>query len=412
MSSGVVPGRFKISNAMLTTVSGSVDISGLIGEVIVEESIYRYFPIYNISIVDGLNIFENYQLSGNESLSLTIDNIGQKNTPIKSTTKQLVVISYDAYYRHTRAQGYKMVCMDKAAWLAITMKISRSMNGTADEIVRKLCSEIGYSVVPPTASKGNHNVVFPNITYSAALEMMIRKCYASDNSTYHLFGTFWDKNYFYTYSDMISKGPIETYHQRFNQKGEVGTVENYEEERTSIKQMGTTLNLSNSNVSSAGGNTARFHAFDLSKKVYGITEFDIIADGGSLPKMKSMHMLDSLYGTGGPEAFSFVRTTNENAYQDKGDVFDIHQESPLMAMKKNAVLQNQGAIQHQMTVSGDHNIHSGVKLTVKLPRANQPEDDPSTDEWMSGDFLVTAVKHTFSDGYKYTMDISMQRDSR
>ena len=415
----VSAGRYELSFAQLTGPGGSKDITALVGRLDIEESIYSYYATYKFYVVDGINMFEELNLTGNEFLTFSADIKDENNTTKNTVSKALRVISYESYVRTQGASAYVIHAMDVTAFLAMTKRVNKSMEGTCRDILEALLTEVGYTPydLKGDNSVGNHKVVFPNTSYMESWEMMIRKGYSPDGSTYHLYETVWgEPKNLHTWKSMVEGSKIEDYYYRFNLQNEValGTAAAYKWEEQSIKQMTTQLNLANSDVSYTGGNTAKFHEFDISKKFYEITQFDIIEEGGGLPKLLSKHMLDPMYGTGGPEGKSFLRTSNEMAYSDKGELFDLQEFSPegKNLMKKNAVVQNSFAEIHTLTVAGNDKVYCGGIVEVTVPKTADPEEKSGTDLRMSGKYLVTEVKHEFADDYKYIMRVKVQRDSR
>lgn len=417
MTDKVTAGRFSIDRADFTTLVDTTDISFLIGEIRVNESIYQYFPVYEITVVDGVNLFENKKLSGNEFLDLRVSVLNEDNEPRHTVTKKLRVIGYDGYFRTSRVQGYILQCMEVPTYNAMVKRVSKSMTGSMSDILEDLLFEIGYLNVEVTGQRsvGNHCIVFPNITYNEAIEMVIRKMNIPDFSTVHLFDTLWRGSFVSTYKSMVDKDSAFDYIMSYQTDGGANTLEYFDDEERSIKNLSSNLNLSNIDVSHTGGNSSMFHEIDQSKKFYEIINFNIIDDGPELPRVikKSKHLFDEKYGLAGLEAFSFQRATNTMAYSDRGETYNTSEFTPNFLAKKAAVLQNQFGIKHRITVAGNEKVCLGDIITLDLPRAQDPStSDPGTDEWLSGRYLVTEIAHKMHSGYKYVMEVSCQRDSR
>ena len=418
----MAPGRYAITEAILTNYTGrQLDIATLIYGFEVHENINLFFSEYKFNIVDGYNLIEDFKISGNEFLELSIIHYGDTSDTTK--TIKLAVVGYDGYARpNNRATGYVMRCVKPSAIAASVKTVNKSMDGSLTSMIEILWNEITSpdDKLLNTANKsiGVHKVVWPGITYVEAISACLRKANAPEKDTYHFYDTLWADSVFSEYSVMINSDEYDNYKLNHFDIADAQSIKDHNLQKKAIRNITSNLNFSNYDSYKSGAVTSTFHNFDISKKFYEIKKFDVNKDKTSRiennPTVYSDYKVNGFSSSDLEEGISLIRTTNSYSYGVNSTLSDIQQATPEFTLNKLATSQNISAVSHEITLLGDSKFHAGLTIDIQIPKATDlimRNIAPDFDEYQSGKYLVYGITHNFNEAGQYFMNVQLTKDS-
>ena len=107
--------------------------------------------------------------------------------------------------------------------------------------------------------------------------------------------------------------------------------------------------------------------------------------------------------------------TNDTQFYDSDTGYsysDNHAEEWILSRRSKMMELNSGGLQVQLKVHGYCNLAVGEKINLSLPISGIDHKNVKDDEFYKGEFLVTQLKHTFSqDDRRHTMFMNVMKDS-
>ena len=426
---GGFPSAFRITEILLTNAYGkSADIKALVTNVTITESIYTFALVATLEIRDTVNMFEEYRISGQEKIEITLqrrDRGSKENIKIKKT---FFISEIPTFGKMKDAiQAYQLTCVSEHAFYNHLMSISRTSQGSISKQINKIITgDLQYSgIVSDYAdSKGNIKLIIPNMKPFTAISWLLRHAYSDTGAPIYAFESL---NGFtiIDHNNMTTQTSVGTYKFNFLQESNPGTPEGYEEAKYKILDMSSDLNSSKYLMSARGAYASTTKVIDIAKKKYYNVKYDYSNKFPQLPNMG---------GRGGKSLISSQFKIKDETLNHHHDALDIHINENSMAYDtyKNyhspaihsigshqSILENLDSIKHSIVIHGDLLINAGKKMTIEAPKSIDPqvlkkikEKDAKRsalhDMMVSGDYLITAVKHTF--GAEYNCALTIKKD--
>ena len=72
-------------------------------------------------------------------------------------------------------------------------------------------------------------------------------------------------------------------------------------------------------------------------------------------------------------------------------------------------LKNLNTITLEATIPGDFSLKLGDKINALINRAGSDSKEESTDQYLSGNYIITNIVHKFTS--QYQMELTLQKDS-
>jgi hypothetical protein len=423
------PSAFRITEILLTNAYGkAADIKALVTGVSITESMYTYALVATIEIRDTVNMFEEYRISGQERIDITLqkrDRGSKENIKIKKTFYVSEIPTFGKM--KDAVQAFQLTCVSEHAFYNHLGSISRTSQGSISKQIAKIITgDLQYAgiVENDADSKGNVKLIIPNLKPFSAITWLLRHAYSESGSPIYAFESL-DGFKIKTHKTLSDQTPVGTYKFNFLQETNPGTPEGYEEAKYKIISMASDLNSSKYLMAARGAYASTTRVVDVAKKKYYDVRYDYNSKFAQLPNMSSGD---------GKKLISSSFKIKDRTLNKHHDALTIHLNENSMAYDtyKNyhdpaihsigshqSVMENIDSIKHSITIHGDLDINAGRKITIEAPKSIDPqvlnkikEKDAKKsalhDMMVSGDYLITAVKHNF--GVEYSCALTLKKD--
>lgn len=414
----LLPGYAKIEEAILTNFQGeTVDITELISDVTVRESLYSMFCVFEIIVVDGVALLEKFAITGNEKIKIRISKRDSSNGEDIDTTKYLVLTGIKEYARIiNQSQAYIIKAVSETAMNCSIARTSKTVEGPISKIINDLYSNEVQFNLPLTSggeeTQGNYKIILPNYTYTDIFSMLLNKAQNASGSVFFMFETLWGDMTLTSYKDMISQNPLDKYRLTdFEDDGK--RKSEYDKLRTKIRDLSSNLGVSHFDAFKKGGLASRVFVNDMATKTFTQTDYDLLSSSNT--KISKDFLLAQEYTVADKplQDFNQPKTfmVNQNTLAFQGQENLQNRVSDSIA-KKRFQYENQFAVSHDIKVTGDTRLRAGTMIEVELPTATDPTYAPvNRDEYLSGKYFISSVTHSFGAAGSYHETLTIRKDS-
>jgi len=401
---------FKFGDITLTNYRGEkVDIKKVVSDFKVTESIYSLFDIYELTIGDGTGLMELYGITCNERIEVTIFKKNKAEGNEISITKKLVVIEITDYAKSGEmTQVFKLRCLLESAFTAATKRLSRSVSGSVDQILKTLTGEVIKEPVKfvSSSSVGNFKIVIPNLTYTETFSLLTKSNVFEDGSTVHLYETLWNDFVYRSYSSMVDSEPKRKYKLSSNNIEQADSDKHFNEQATRIKNVSSAFDVSLYSAMKDGVYYSKVNRVDASSKTYDVIEFDLF-NSETAHISKHPYLKEGRYEVDTPKTITHL--VNSKAYSDETNIRTV--DSSLYA-KKVSTFGKQFGLTHTIEIDGATDFSVGDTIEVQIPPSHGvAESRNKEDTLLSGKFLVTNIRHAFTSSGRYTMSVDVKKDT-
>ena len=423
-------GEFLVEECQIVSTTGKVyDINPIVEEINVFENIYTAAISGDIVIKDTTNIVQNFPIIGEEKLILKIQTPQAKPEPettIDFTLSPLIIYKINAQYGEgENAQIISLQFGSMEGFRNTTSRVSQSYSGQPSQIVEKILRDENYLkskktfYFEPTAN--NAKIVFPNIRPFRCIKHLsdISNSQLNNSSPSYLFYETTKGFHFRTFDSMCRELPKfyfkENIGSSLNEKGVVDAQKNLDTllnfQRVSTKD--TVKNLNSGMINSKLITHDVYHKrLDLYKYDY-LDNFDrdIHPDNGEatpiISTAKDPDTNKSLTDNEDTKLF-VVSTASGYSFEEGGNY-------PYQSDNQDQTLQRKTARREQfergyilnIEVNGQTFIQAGDKINLEIGATSSVTDDKE-DKQMSGNYIVTHLRHTFTKSQQLKHKIVMQ----
>lgn len=418
----IIPGSVGIERIDLINFNNeTVRIEQLVSEINIIESINSMFCIYEFTVIDGVALLEKFGITGNEKIKLELSKIDTEGGTQVKTSKNLVVTRINRYARVVnQSQGYVIQAVSETAMASAIQRISKSVNGTITKIVQDLYNEISDDNLPleirNATSEGNYKIVLPNYTYTDTFSFLLNRAQNTSGTTFHLFETLWGNEVLTTYEQILQQESVDLYSLSAwtdDKESELNTKSSFDAIRTKIKRIESNLGVSNYDAYKNGGISSRVFVNDIATKTLSHTDYFLLQQ--SLARIDKEPFLSENYSVAGRPAEeynqskTFMVNKNTMAYENGDNLQNKVDETIALKRFHN---ESQFALSHNIVVVGDSRLQAGSTIDVLLPTPTDPVKlSEYRDEYFSGKYFVSEVRHQIFFGGAYTVDMTIRKDS-
>jgi len=423
-------GEFLIEECKIISTTGKTfDIIELVEEINVFENIYTASVSGDIVIKDTTNIIQNFPIIGEERLALKLQTPQSKPEPettIDYTLSPLILYKINSQRQDgENAQVISLQFGSVEALRNTTTRISQSYSGQPNEIVEKILRDTSYLkskktfYFEPTANLTK--VVFPNLRPFKCIRHLtnISNSRLNNSSPSYLFYETTKGFHFRTYDSMCREEPKfffkENVGAQLNEKGVVDvqlnldTIVNYQR----ISSKDTIKNLNSGMISS------KLITHDVYNKRVDLYKYnylenfnkDIHPDNGESTPIISQAPDPDTYKslTDNEDTKLFVVSTAS------GKSFDEDGNYPYQSDNLSQTLQRKIARKQQfengyilnLEINGQTFIQAGDKINLEIGATSSVTNDKE-DSQLSGNYIVTHLRHTFTKSQELKHKIVMQ----
>lgn len=410
----------------------SADISSIIARLSISESIYSPTLRLKIGIKDAANFMESFPLTGQETIKINIEQATAYSDELIQSTLEFYVIDYPKYGKgdNENVSAYVIEAISKHAFVSGFKKICRSYkNSSSDEIATILenecevsASKIKIEGQDISKSKGVLNIQTP----LSAVEFLRKGMYDAAGAPFYLYETLNGNINLRSYSAMVDEKTNPNYKTYYDHRGSVSgrpdSQQAYEELSSRILDLSSNLKLSKYYQGREGAFASENNFLDWSNKSYTTINYNYLNDiNPRVNCLEDNYILSTDFkidDTSLNEAYksniSYI-SKNDEAFPE-----DVNYGSSLLFANHylKAYHELLDTYTHNIKLYGDINLNAGKIITLKIPKAIDPESRALSgadsteyyDEALTGKYLITSVIHEVADG-EYYSQVQVKRDS-
>lgn len=425
----------------MTVYNGNeYDISPLVTEVSIFESIYTSFLYGEMVILDNSAMLSRFPIIGQEKVRFSWYRDQEK------VEKEFFVVGvYDAKQNLPGIGSYGLtITSEKQVRNAISL-FSKAYRGRGDEIIRDVYAEfLDVDIEVDAESKTEHSIVFPYIKPLAACEMVRKNILAEDGTPFFVYEKFYDdpgreSTVLSSYGQMYSQDPLR--HIQPEVGGDVeerGQIYNYQIMRASdtLEQLSRGAFASSTITVDPMANRVEIFDFNFRKHAEPIAKDNISVDFGFSPSeyhrglinkfilrpdasipVHKLYETNLTYTLKNIYAFANEDTTREGENLNPPTLGSLNPLDRSIVNSYDTRLKNNTSVMIHMDSVAYEGIDSqqgfgvGKTVDVDFPKfAPKLEDDTGIRDLVnSGKYLISAVRH-YIKGNEYTMTLELIRD--
>ena len=404
--------QYQYQKAIIIKGDQEIDVSGVIGELILVENIKSIGISGKVLIVDNANLFASSQFTGTEILEIeVINHIQGKNIKkrfIMYETASVTVVN-------DTTMTYVFSLMTEHVFRSHLQVISKAYEGTPERIIKRvLDGELGVSLdttlmnIDPV--QRSLSIVTPYITPIVTLNWVLNGLTTNKGFPYFLFASVKSDDIFMTsLEDILEAEPL--FNRPFVKSSAIAasadpnknlfTIENIEYS----SRNDTLVNIASGSVG------AKYDVLDtvfgnrISKPEFKITEM--------LPDTK---LIDTKFEVGGKKIteyesnFIFGITAPSTIRMD-GYGYDEEVDNLKSKIRRKSVISAMGNNTAVMTVTGTLFMQLDTPTVggkIELEVTAMEGEETVLDDQKSGEFIISSIRHTFFDE-KHTVTLGVSK---
>jgi hypothetical protein len=414
-NSGVVPGSYILSKLDLTTTKGQVfDIKQLVTGITITESIYMASIEAEIVILDGVNLFEELKLNGDEKIDMIIKikELESGDTEKHNHTFYISEI-LDFARKRNGSSTYLLRCLSKHAYINNTKILTKNRSGTIGTIIKNICTsdlkiKDKYLDVNTSTSQ-SINCIIPSLRPFAAIKWLNTNAFTTTGAPFYFFETLNSGVKYKSYEDFVDSEPVTEYIHTPVLKNTIGSKEYFKETSRRIRKLSSDLNLSKYVATLEGAFASTTRSIDISTKSYTPKKYNY----NNIKKLNSHNPFpanrsNNDHYDGKPldrisDGKNYFISNNKHAYKNSNN---FQSPSAIYMGMSQSYISTEETLIHDITVAGNFNIECGQTIRIKMNKtsAADNESDP-IDKMQSGRYLISSIIHKFEDEYTLQMEV-------
>jgi hypothetical protein len=459
----LIPSAYSIESIMLCNHNGRItDIQKIVTDFSITESIYYPGLMLSLNVKDTVNLMEEFQLTGHETITVNLarktyvsnnDSSSIKNIKIdnQKLSHLFYVSEYPLYGKfENRVQVYTLKGVSKHIFMSKFKRISRAYAGNIKNFVKEvLMNDLGVPSYDIEMTNENTNIVkfvVPNLSPIDAIQWALRRAYDSHGSPFYCYETLGGKIKIDSHTDFNKRSTSDVYREykegKFFSYGP-GTLEDYNERRSRIMDLSSDIRMSKLISGSNGAYASKSVYVDIATKSIATTEFDYNKEFSKMSKIGNFSTLSQRFTpddikesksysddrsfwqraenikAGGGKSLSDFKNSMINYISLNTAAFSYaagntpNYHGPTQSSKINiaqSVTENLETMIHDFNVAGDFELNSGKIILLNIAPSEDPtaikknsklgkSPTPGVDQFFSGNYVVTSVIHNFSEDY-------------
>lgn len=433
-SEALLPTAYSLQEVTITNHAGvSYDVKALVTTLTITESIYRSALMISIDIKDPVNTIEEFQLTGQERISIKIARRPYGSQDEERVELEFLVSEYPIFGRFgDRLQAYSIRGVSPHAYLSELKKVSRAFSGDIRDFVRSvLQDDLNVSsddIVMSEKSTALVKFIVPNLKPMDAIHWAARRAFDDSGAPFYIYQRMDGKICFHSHTELVQQESFKEFRDaKFFQHNQTGTTDlkkDYDERSKRIISLASDLKMNKYGAIPAGAYSSKTFYLDASNKTYTSSTFDYNDSFSSMNWINENPIATTDFRpnetnplSAFPESRLNYISNNVHAFDD-GDHNYHFPTSNGTINKAHCYLENLDASAHDLTLAGDFALRAGAMISMSVPPAIDPQavkknsasvNDPKKDSYFSGKYLITSSVHKFDD--MYTVDVKIKRDS-
>ena len=213
----LIPTAYSIQEIIFRNHSGKeLDLKALITDFSITESIYRPSLLLSMNVKDPVNIMEELQISGQETIRVTLARKPYGEDIEDLVSLNFIVTEYPIFGRFAnRLQVYSLRGVSPHAYVSELKKVSRAFSGTIQDFVSEvLKDDLGISddmMEISAASTAFISFIVPNMAPLDAIHWAIRRAYDQAGSPFYFYQRLDGVIVLESQAEMVSRDAYKEY---------------------------------------------------------------------------------------------------------------------------------------------------------------------------------------------------------
>ena len=442
------PSAYKLESITLANHKGmSKDIENIVPSFKFTESLYSPSLIAEFDIGDSVNLFEEFQLCGQETITVKLGYLEHETDIEKNINLKFYVMDYPTYGRpdsKENMQVYKIKGISEQAYISSHKKISRAYEyKKTSDIIKNILERDCNLTSDAFAIYGEGEALQSKIkwlcTYQTplqAIESLRARSYDAFGAPYYLYASIDGMYHFKSHTDIVNAPLYNTYRNAKQFSSEPQTAADYLERSTRILACASSLKLSKVAQAQAGAYGSTNYTLDYTQKNFGFIPYNYTQDFDTENTLEGKKVLSEQFGVSNgantpvqtsdmfQSAHVEYTSLNTGAYKgntenpaDEGMLYNDLTAVSLNKLNSYRALSN--TTTHDLVLNGDLNLNPGRKIELVFPKAIDPEvikdvldksDADVIDKTLSGKYFIAGAEHVFKMG-DYKVNLKVKRDS-
>ena len=419
----VSPKSYILDKCVITANNGhTVDLKEIVHDIKIHEGLHRPGIIVEIFIMDTTSLINELKISGNEKINIKL-NRDEPLLGLQGFELELFIADITKYSEPTPAsKSYTFICVSEHMYLNEQRLLNKPFQGTIKALIRKIVrTQLNTEIQTPASSKGIIRGIYPNLSPLDAISWLLRNAFDPVGTHMYFYESAKYGVVLTSYAKILNQDEFEIYN---NSPFPSATMENgdaanmFEEERTKITKMSSSLNVSKLKATKKGAFAAVLNTIDISdkrkprrigfkyqeRKAHKLNDNPPILDEMSIGdyKLTDFKRLKQHWMSYNTKAFDI-----DSAQGRHNNYHYPTNEQTLM--KSRSAFNNLDTNVVDINLPGDFNFAPGTVVGLSiLKQADATQElsnlDGATgelfDNYISGKYLVSSVTHHFGkDGY-------------
>jgi hypothetical protein len=403
-----------------------IDIKNIIEEINLFDNLFTPCVSGNILLSDAVGLSEKLKLQGSEKLKVTIEKT--ENFDEISFEKQFVLYKLTERKNiNLNSQAYVIHFVSEEFILSEQKKVSQNFVGSYSTILKSILTNYlkvqdaspvqgkgGIGIIYPSA--GPQDIIIPNLTPFDAINFISKRAIALNYNTpdFCFYETIAGYN-FAPLKYLMSLDPV--FNINFKPKNLSG--DNMEQEFLGARDLKVLSQFSVLDNIRDGSYAGKFIGFDTLTRTFKVTTVKTVyedesagstnnlADAYNKENKKYEDMAESRIVS---YPFALPRSTVAYIKENNPANINFADNSEEYVFQRKSIFSNLTQRRLQLTMPGNFGLFSGRMVYLSIPKYSISDKSNSTDRNLSGNYLITAVRHVIRfDKHETLIEVSTDK---
>jgi len=386
MSDSLSIGDILVSNLIVTSQRGSLNLTRSFVSASIYESIFTPGVVCDITVLDTQDIIGNLRLLGDETCTFTFKSPNLKEA---NFTFSLYEIGDQQQLESQRAKTYVLKCVSEEAMYAKTNYVQKSYDDLCSNMIKDVCDQYLFTKkrIEVEETRGNQNVLIPHKSPFDAIKMIRARSVSTQenrSSSYVFFESRENESQilrFCTIESRFATEPVKS----FKQSGAININSLSNEQDNNILAFSIPQQLSSIDRIAFGGprrvTTFNFTTWKFETKDVQTSDANF-KDGGKGTDVSSGFINRYFNARIPPQALIPIDVSQRALTHIPESTADF--QAYIAQILQNSL---------KIRVPGDTQLTAGVTINCTLPNRSGTTNNMQEDPLMSGKFLISRIHH-------------------
>lgn len=398
------PGQLYVDSVVIrSTTNIDYDITSMVGEINIFESVFNSVMSGTITILDTAGLISNVPISGFELLTIRVKT---PNLPMKTLVFSVYKIS-DIKYKTTKAAAYTLQLISPEAITDQTISYSKAYSGKHSDIVKAIYKEAftgNNKLIELGESESSTKFINPYWNPFQAIQWIANRTFGSGTIPAFMFFETIDGFKFKDFNTAFTSKPkIEYLHRptninfgKDNVKEKIRTII-----KLNIKETASTLEMVMNGT--FGGDII---VKPINYNSYSVKKFTYNASFAKKKKLNEFPIKPVIDAAGrtleGANSTRFIGTTGNAFGENENNQFER------WVLERKSFIEQLMAVNVEATVHGHLGLVCGDVVELTVPKASEANEiDPK----VSGRYVITSIRHVINQKVKHLMVLQLSKES-